>query len=112
LSTPTEFDVRVDTTSPGVAIVRVLGELDMAASPHVEAAIAAAMPTSKVVVDLTGCTFLDSSGIRVLVAAQRDVTAQGGGVELVADDPNLLGVLDITNLKTVMTIHSTLEAAL
>ena len=97
---------------PGVAVVSVFGELDMASCAQVEEAIASTPSASRVLVDLTACSFLDSSGIRILVGAQRDVTADGGELELVAADPNILRVLEITNVNTVVTVHSTLDAAL
>jgi stage II sporulation protein AA (anti-sigma F factor antagonist) len=112
LSTPSEFDVVVDAMSPGVAVVRVLGELDLATCERIEEAFTSAASAPRVIVDLTGCTFLDSSGVRVLVTAHRDASTVGGGVELVASDPNILRVLEITSLNTVLTVHSTLEAAL
>lgn len=101
----------MDAASPGVAVVRVSGELDMATCSLVEEAISSAVP-SRVIVDLTGCTFLDSSGVSVLVAAYREAAANGGDVELVAADPNIVRVLEITNVNTVLAIHSTLDAAL
>ncbi len=99
-------------TSPGVGVVHVVGELDMSTSSRVEEAIASAAPGSRVIVDLTGCTFLDSSGVRGLVGAQRDVVERGGGLELVAAEPNIIRVLEITNVNTVVAVHATLDAAL
>ena len=84
----------------------------MSTSSRVEKAIASAAPASRVIVDLTGCTFLDSSGVRVLVGAQRDVVGGGGGLELVAAEPNIVRVLEITNVNTVVAVHATLDAAL
>ena len=98
--------------SPGVFVVRVFGELDMASCPHVEDAVSSAPSMARVVIDLTRCTFVDSAGVRALVTAQRNVTAEGGRVDLVAAEPGILRVLEITNVDTVMTVHSTLETAL
>jgi anti-sigma B factor antagonist len=112
LTTPAEFDVRVETASPGVTILHVVGELDLATCPAVEEAIASAASSSRVIVDLTRCTFLDSSGLRVLMRAQREVGERGGVLELVAADPTIVRVLEIANVDTVLTVHSTLDAAL
>jgi anti-sigma B factor antagonist len=61
----------------GVGIVRVLGELDLANVPVLHDACTAfdGMP---VVVDLSGCDFIDSSGIAALVQAWHDVDSRGG----------------------------------
>ena len=49
----------------------VTGELDLATAPRLDEALAGARRPSVVVVDLSGCTFLDSAGIRTLVGAAR-----------------------------------------
>ncbi len=84
----------------------------MAASPRVENALSDAPPASRVIVDLTECRFLDSSGLRFLLTTQREVTADGGRFELVAVEPSVLRVLELTNVDTMMTVHQSLEAAL
>jgi anti-sigma B factor antagonist len=110
LSTPPEFAVSAETTSPGVLTVRIVGELDMSTSPRVEEAMSSTVPPGRVIVDLTRCTFVDSSGIRLLMAIYRNVTSGGGRVELVASDPNVVRVLEITNVNIMMPIHSTPDA--
>jgi anti-sigma B factor antagonist len=112
LSTPSEFDVRVDTASPGVVVVRLFGDLDMGTCPRAESAISSAPSAARVIVDLTKCTFVDSSGVRALMEAHRKLTSEGGRVELVAADAGILRVLEITNASTVLPVHSTLETAL
>jgi anti-anti-sigma factor len=112
LGTPTEFDVTTETTSPGVLTVSIVGDLDMSTSTKVEEAISSAPSAERVVVDLTRCTFLDSAGVRLLLATHRRLTPAGGRVELVASDPNILRVLEITNVNTMMRLHSTLDAVL
>ena len=52
------------------AVVRLVGELDMAEAPALTEAFAA-VDAPSIVVDLSGLTFLDSSGLRVLVLAHR-----------------------------------------
>jgi len=61
----------------GVGIVRILGELDLANVPVLHDAYTGfgGMP---VVVDLSGCDFIDSSGIAALVQAWRDVGSFDG----------------------------------
>lgn len=92
--------------------MHVVGELDLATCRAVEEAIASVASSSRVIVDLTSCTFLDSSGLRVLMRARRDVGEGGGVLELVPADPALVRVLEIANVDTVLTVHSTLDAAL
>ncbi len=54
-------------------------ELDMASAPALAAALedAIAADSADIVVDFSHVTFVDSSGLRVLVNARRDLTANG-----------------------------------
>lgn len=109
---PSEFAVTTETASPGVLTVSIVGELDMSTSGQVEDAISSAPSVERVIVDLTNCTFLDSAGVRLLLTTHRELTAGGGRVEIVASDANIIRVLEITNVNTMVPLHSTLEAAL
>lgn len=63
----------IDSTGDDQDLVLVVaGELDPATAPRLEAALAGAAPP-RVVVDLGGVTFIDSSGLRVLIAASTDL---------------------------------------
>jgi anti-anti-sigma factor len=51
----------------GVIIVTVIGELDVASAPLLEAALAAVGHEPAIAVDLCRCDFVDSSGLSVLL---------------------------------------------
>jgi len=112
VATSGDFDVSVEPASTGAQVVRVSGELDLATVPRVEEAIAELPAGANVVIDLNGCTFLDSAGVRLLARSVRQVTTDGGRVTLVAAHPPIVRVLEITALREVVEIHDTLEAAL
>jgi anti-sigma B factor antagonist len=112
VATTGDFDVELVRIPNGAAVVRVVGELDMATSSQLEDAIAAALPVRTLVVDLTGCSFLDSAGVRMLMTAARDARENDRSLALVAVDPGVLRVLEITALDTMVPVHSTLDDAL
>jgi anti-anti-sigma factor len=64
---PTDFTVDV-TDEGGVFRLRCAGELDIAAAPLVQDALQALVEQQprEVMLDWTGLTFMDSSGIRIL----------------------------------------------
>jgi anti-sigma B factor antagonist len=110
VTTSSDFDVRLETMPAGAAVLYVSGELDLASAPRLEEAIADAPPTAPVVIELSGCTFLDSAGIRTLVSA---ATARPEGrVDVVTTDPGILRVLEITGVDTVLAVHPSVDAAL
>ena len=89
-------------------VVHVEGELDMANVGPFEDALAADVGSAHVVVDLGGCTFLDSTGLRAIVSAAREADR----VSIVATDPGILRVLEITALDTMVSIRPSLDDAL
>jgi len=78
---PFEIDQAQDE---GRLVLTLRGELDLASAPVLEAA---ALPVvrdgGRVVIDLRGLTFIDSSGVRVLVAGHAAARLSGGGVTIV-----------------------------
>lgn len=91
--------VRVDLDGePGL---RVTGELDLAGCDRLlEEAAAAARPGLPLHIDLRGVTFLDSSGVRALLAAERRARGRGAAeVRLLAREggriARVLGMLGV-----------------
>jgi anti-sigma B factor antagonist len=109
------MDVSVHTVVHGdVVVVQVAGEIDVytAASLREKLADLIDADHTDVVVDLTGVTFMDSTGLGVLVGALKKVRGYGGRLQLVIDQEKVIKVFRITALTQVFTIHETLEAAL
>ena len=69
------FEVRIE----GDALVVVSGELDMATSPELTSAVESLASTAskRVVVDLSGVTFLDSTGVSALCLAKAKLDVEG-----------------------------------
>ncbi|MCW2706613.1 MAG: hypothetical protein JWM22_455 [Frankiales bacterium] len=78
-----EFQVKAASAESGTAVVRVAGELDVAALPQLRDVLAqAACGATKVRVDLSEVTFLDAGVVGALLAARSTIAA--GGARLVA----------------------------
>lgn len=113
MSTPGDFDVRVEETSGGSVVVHVSGELDLATTSTLEEALTRVPDGGHVVIDLAACSFLDSSGVRVLATTARRIQASSGRLDLVvADESGIARVLEITGIDTLVGVHSSLDAAL
>lgn len=84
----------------------------MATSAQFEEALGAPEMGSQLVIDLTECTFLDSSAVRLLVGAVRAADESEGKVSLVASDPGILRVLEIAAVDTMLPVHESLDSAL
>jgi anti-sigma B factor antagonist len=107
-----DVEVTRETLPEGPVVVRVEGELDMATTADFEAVIGDSEPEPELVIDLTECTFLDSSAVRVLVSTARAAAESKRKVSLVAGDPGILRVLEIAGVDTMLPVHATLDAAI
>ena len=104
-----DFEITTEVLPNGGALVKIHGELDPATTPQLEDALSSSPSPGALVIDLTSCTFLDSSAIRILARTAR---LEGDGMSLVARDPSILRVLEIAGVDTLVHLHSTLEAAI
>jgi len=97
-----------------VAIVKLAGEVDMSQSPSVHQALVEVLEKQpkRLVIDLTEVSYMDSSGVGILVDALRRVRVNGGKVALAGVAPRVLSVLQITKLDQFFEIHPTLHEAL
>ncbi|MFI6295131.1 STAS domain-containing protein [Nonomuraea sp. NPDC050790] len=96
----------------GVTLIRVAGEVDATNSAGLATAIEQARrPGVPVVLDLAGMTFLDSSGLKVLLSAHLLGEGQGSPVHLAAVQPMPVRVLRITGVLDRLNVHDTLERA-
>lgn len=107
-----DLEVTRDELPNGCAVVRVLGEADMAGAQTLEDTLRGVEPATRLVVDLSACTFIDSSAVRVLVTTARRMQGDGGVIALVAQEAGILRVLEIAAVDTVLSVYPTLESAL
>ncbi len=82
------------------------GEIDLHVSPRLESSLARIIkkrPTH-VVVDFSGVTFIDSSGLAVLIRALQDVQNYGGKLSLSGINGNLRSIFEVARLDQVFLI--------
>lgn len=98
----------------GHTVIAVHGELDFATTAALRDRMATVLDvtTTPVIVDLSGISFCDASGVAMLIGAQRHAARRGLTVSLAAPRPNVSKILRITGLDRTFTIHSTVTAAL
>lgn len=100
--------------SGDVPVVRVVGEIDLATAPQLQSCLARIpADTRAVIVDLTAVTFLDSTGLSVLVAGRKRLSEDGeeGDLRLVVSRSLIQRVLDVTGLSNVFPVFATVEEA-
>lgn len=111
--------VRVDVTFAradhgGRRVVHVRGEIDVYTAPLVREKLDEELQAGRIdlVVDLGEVSFLDSTGLGVLVGRLKIARTLGGSLRLVSTDERVLKVFSITGLDKVFEIHPDLDTAL
>jgi anti-anti-sigma factor len=92
-----------------IAIVTLRGEHDIATEPRVRAALTLAGEQSRVLVDLSECTFADSSVIGALIVANTLIAERAGQLEVVIPPEARAAqrLAKLTQLEQIVPIHST-----
>src|SRR5690606_38106595 len=91
----------------GRHLVAAVGEIDLATAPALRTELLTALVrySPRLVLDLSGVTFLDSTGLAVLVAVHRRARAEGGELSLAGPRPVVRKLLGITYLDRVFPIY-------
>lgn len=104
----------VDSRS-NATVVHVKGELDLASAPQLRQVfvqVLADAPSTHLIVDLSGVSFIDSTGIGVIVGAHRRVTANGGWFSAVVTTPVVRKALQTTGLLRAWRVTGSIDDAL
>ncbi|WP_426567313.1 STAS domain-containing protein [Streptomyces canus] len=101
------------TTVDDVRVLALRGEIDQDVKGILSEALSCdSTVPPQIVVDLSGVTFMDSSGINVFVAAYQQVSEAQGWLRIVGAQDSVLRVLQLVGVDTVIPCHPTVEQAL
>jgi len=64
------------------------------------------------IVDLSGVSFIDSSGLSVLISAFKLIRVKGGRMLLSGISKNVQTLLELTRLSEIFEMYASTEAAL
>lgn len=107
---PTAFGIDRDTTD-GVEVLSVRGELDLATAPQLREVLEDGIADdAPVLINLSDCEFIDSTGIAVIVRAwqQRQgadgLPQEASSLALCAPDKQVSRLLDVTGVGTSISV--------
>jgi anti-sigma B factor antagonist len=108
------YHVSSQAVDDQTALVTASGELDLYSAPELKERVTRwiDLGRTRIVIDMSEATFIDSTAIGVLVGGLRRVQELGGSLELVCVHKDILRVLDIVGLDQVFAIHESREDAL
>jgi len=89
------------------SLIRVAGEVDLYSSPELRKAILKATSSAKgeLAIDLSGVTYIDSSGVATLVEGLRSAREHDASFALVAPSSAVMQVLELARLDSVFEVR-------
>lgn len=87
---------RLDSHLADDGVLVLVGEIDTYTAPELQDALTALPDTC--IVDLAGVSFIDSSGLRVIVEAHGQRRERGGGMTLRSPSPSVERLLEISGV--------------
>jgi anti-sigma B factor antagonist len=115
---PAPFQASAAEIEGGIRLLEVQGELDLSTATQLERPLeeALASPRAAVLIDLADCTFIDSTGIAMIVRAWQRVDAAAGnggegGLVLCCQSEQVRRVLEVTGLEHSLRVFPTRDEA-
>lgn len=104
------------TTEPigdDIVVIRGEGRLNMVSGPDLRDTVKRALDRgrARVVVDLSGVQFMDSSGLGALIASLKSAREQGGDLRIASPSKQVSMVLKLSNVDSILTPYGSVEEA-
>jgi anti-sigma B factor antagonist len=115
---PVPFEVASEELEGGIRAFTVRGELDVSTAPQLEERLedALADSTASIMLDLSECEFIDSTGIALIVRAWQRLDRSGGEGQgrlvLCSHNHQVRRLLKITGVESSISLHEQRAAAL
>jgi anti-sigma B factor antagonist len=92
----------------------IAGEIDLYTAPRLQAEFSRLLENGpdRIVIDMSGVEFCDSTGMNVLLSALKRMRERGGVLEVAAPRPAVRKILQVTGLDSVFVVHDAVPAEL
>ncbi len=107
-----ELEISV-TAGPAHTLVSLAGECDLNTGRQLRDALTSEVSRGarRLILDLSGLTFMDSTGMQVLLGARTVLAVRGGILILVSPQPVVARILELTGADQLIPVYSTLREA-
>jgi anti-sigma B factor antagonist len=108
------MQLRTEVTEiAGWTVVHVYGELDVATTPDLREVLVRLVGegSTKLVLDLDGVDFLDSTGLGTIISALKRARTHGGDLRLVCTQARIARLFEITGLDKAVPLLPSLDVA-
>ena len=102
--------VDIEILPDGRGRVAPHGEIDLAGAPRLREALSDVLAGghTDLVMDLRAVTFIDSTGLGLLVGVGKKAYGLGGSLTIVCDNDRVLRLLAITGISRTLPVQATL----
>ena len=106
-----DLDTDVDTDA---AVIRLRGRLTMVNAAALRSTVTDALAAgrTRIVLDLSDCEFMDSSGLGAVIGGLKTARQAGGDLRIASLTPQVVTVLQLTNLDRVLRPYDSVAGAL
>jgi anti-anti-sigma factor len=116
---PAPFEVRKEELDGRISVIAVHGELDMSTAPQLERELDATLADTEasLILDLSACEFIDSTGIALVVRSWQQLDREAGGegrgrLVICSQNHQVRRLLEITGVEASISMHEQRDAAL
>ncbi|MBF4606804.1 STAS domain-containing protein [Curtobacterium sp. VKM Ac-1393] len=101
------MDIVVHEAQPDTAVLECSGRLNMVSAPAFREAVAQVVADgrARVVVELSGVEFMDSSGLGALVGSLKTARQAGGDLRIAAPSEQVQMVLQLSNIDKILRTY-------
>lgn len=95
------------------AVIGMSGQLSAMSAEQLREAVAGALEhrRSRIVLDLGGVDFIDSSGLGAVIGGLKSARQAGGDLRIVNAGAQVMMILRLTNLDQILRVYASVEAA-
>ncbi|MFE9498799.1 STAS domain-containing protein [Streptomyces collinus] len=103
----------VTTTTDGIRVLALSGEIDYHTGDILRQALqVSGTPRPRIVADMRQVTFMDSSGINILINAHNTLSEAGGWLRLAATSEPVMRTITLVGIDSFIDCRETLRQAL
>lgn len=107
------MEMNVSELKNNITLIALHGTLDIMGVNQIETKFAGycSGENARVIVDMSGVDYLASIGIRLLVTNAKSLRTRNGKMALLSPTPDVMSVLDITDIPAIIPVYSNFESA-
>ena len=106
--------IRAKPLDDNASVYDISGELDAYTAPDLRDALDGALAEGRswLIVDLADLTYLDSTGLGILVGTAKKARQADGDIAVVCVNPTLLKIFDISGTREILNVADSVDAAM